>query len=296
MPTSVVAEPLPTLTPIVHSVNETVVQPVAQVAAPIVTPAIAEVDTWMKMNPYFDWSPFLGIPFWILIAAFFLLVLILVNAYWFFRIKKLRSVKGYVDAVKMATQEDVMTWIVSTTKNLTIECLKKRDSVLSFYDPINITKWMHNSPMSVIHIGGKGGVIVSEDYYKTRDMVSEIALCYAAEEFNSNQDKLLAEYGEKVIAPITDYTDYEAYGRKILEHLNPDGLKIPSYSIYDPNKFRKYFPKGYTATFNGGIFIRAARNLNLGNNKLSFWEKVIPLGLIVGFVIISIVAAWMVPL
>lgn len=318
MPTSVIAEPVTTiLTPVVTPVvTSTPVAPsitplsplIPQIgpvvtSAPVVThtpvptpvPTVA-ADTWMKTNPYFDWSPFLGIPVWVWIGALCLLILILVNAYWLFRIKRLQAVKGYVIAVAMATQEDVMTWIVSTTKNMTIECLKKRDSVLSFYDPLNITKWMHNTPLSVIHIGGKGGVLVSEDYYKTRDMVSEIAICYAAEEFNNNQESLKKEHSGVTIQPISNYRDYEEYGRAILEHLHPDGLKIPAYSIYDPNKFRKYFPEGLTATFNGGIFIRDARNLNLGNNKLSFWEKVIPLGLIIGFVIVAIVAAWMVPL
>lgn len=279
MATSVIAEPI-----------------VTQTVAPVVTEVIQTGNTWMKLNPWFDWSPILGIPLWVFIGVFLGFILIIVNLYWFFRVNKLKAVKGYVIALKAATQEDVMTWIISTTKNLTIECLKKRDTVLSFYDPINITKWVHTTPMSVIHIGGKGGVIVSEDFYKTRDMVSEIALCYAADEFNANQEKLKIDNPNEVVKPITSYTDYEKYGRKILEVLHPEGLKIPSYSIYDPNKFRKYFPKGLTATFEGGIFIRGARRLNLGSNKPSFWEKVLPLGFISAFCIIALVASWMVPI
>lgn len=282
----------PTITPIINQSYVVVSGPVAQ---PIVT-AAPVADTWMKMNPYFDWSPFLGIPFWVLVAAFLFLVLIIVNAYWLFRIRKLAAVKGYVIAVKAATQEDVMTWIISTTKNLTIECLKKRDSVLSFYDPINITKWVHTAREAVIHIGGKGGVIVSEDYFKTRDIVSEIALCVAAEEFNNNQESLLKEYGAESIRPIKNYDDYECYGRSVLEALHPEGLKVPSYWIFDPDKFKKYFPPGLTATFHGGIIIRDARSLNLGNNKQSFWEKMLPFGILCGISMLFVLAAWMVPL
>lgn len=250
----------------------------------------------MKINPYFDWTPILGIPLWVFVGAFLVLVMLCVVGYWMFRLKRLQSVKGYVDAVAKATQDDVMVWIISTTKNLTIECLRKRDSVLSYYDPLKITKWTHTNPMGVIHIGGKGGVLVSEDYYKTRDMVSEIALCYVIDEFNANQEALKEKNPKQTVKPITNYEDYETYGRTVLELLKPNGLEIPAYNIYDPDRFRRYFPKGYTATFAGGILIRAARKLNLGNNKASFWERVLPLGFICAFAIICVVAAWMVPL
>lgn len=257
------------------------------------TPA---VDTWMKFNPWFDWNVIFGIPFWVIVGAFLTLVFIVVNAYWFFRIKKLQPVRGYVDALKMATQEDVMTWIVSTTKNLTIECLKKRDTVLSFYDPTNITKWVHVARSAVLHIGGKGGVMCSEDFYKTRDMVSEIALCAACDEFNANQESYREQLNGDICPPIKNYQDYEDYGRDVLEILHPDGLPVPSYSIYDPDKFKKYFPTGLTATFNGGIIVRKARKLNLGNNRSSFWEKFLPFGIIIAVLGLGIVAAWFAPL
>jgi hypothetical protein len=266
MPEVVVAGDIPTET----------IAPVVQQASPF----------GMKVNPWFDWHTILGLPAWFWIDIFFVMVLIVVFLYWIFRMKRLASVKGYVIALKLATQEDVMVWVISTTKNLTIECLKKRDSVLSFYDKLNITKWMHDSPMSVVHIGGKGGVIVSEDFYRTRDIVSEIALSKACDEHNQNNPK----------KPINDYDDYEDFGRPMLQAENPNGIEIPSYSIFDPNKWRKYFPKGYTATFNGGIFIRAARKLKVMTRVPGFWEKLIPIGIFMTIGLIAIIAAWMCPI
>lgn len=244
----------------------------------------------MKLNPWFDWQVFLGIPFWVFVGAFLMLVFITVNGYWFFRIRKLQPVRGYVDALK-GDPEDVMTWVVSTTKNLAIVCLKKRDNVLSYFDPVNITKWVHVARSAVIHIGGKGGVLVSEDYYRSRDIVSEMAICYACDQYNENLHKL-----PHPTEPIKSYVDYEKFGRNALETLHPEGLPTPSHNIYDPDKFKKLFPEGLTAALKGGVIIRRARNLNLGNNKLGFWEKFIPLGVIIGFLIIGIVAAWMVPI
>ena len=265
-----------------------VAEPVNQTIAAIPTPVIDAIPTveWMKINPYFDWTVVLGIPFWIFVDVFFVLLLLTVILYWIFRLRKMISVKGYVDAMSAATQEDVMTWIISTTKKLTIECLKKRDTTLSFYNPTNITKWVHTSREAVIHIGGMSGVIVSEDYYKTRDFVSEIALCSATDAFNANNPA----------KPIKNYTDYKAYGRNMLEVSHPEGLRVPVYSIFNPDKFKKYFPSGLTATLKGGIIIRDARELNLGSNKLTFWEKVIPMAMIMVVALIAICAAWFVPL
>jgi hypothetical protein len=282
MPTVEVAEPI---------VNQTI--------APIVQQAVQSVSPFgMKINPWFDWATILNLPAWLWITAVFFLILLTVNLLWVFRLKRLAPVRGYVIALKKATQEDVMVWIISTTKNLTIECLKKRDTVLSFYDKLNITKWTHTSPMSVIHIGGKGGIITSEDYTRSRDMVSEIAICYACDEFNADQIKLKEELkGKEVtIKPINNYDDYEEYGREILQQIHPDGLKIPSYSIFDPNKFRKYFPAGETATLQGGIIIRDARKLKVMGKVPTFWEKMLPMGVCMTLGLVAMAAAWFVPL
>ena len=256
-------------------------------------------DTLAKgqvLNPWFDWSPLLGIPFWVLIAAFLFMVLIVVNLYWLFRLKRLASVKGYVDAMKKATQEDVMVWVISTTRNLTIECLRKRDALIKFYNKLRVSGWIHDSPIPVIHVGGKSGVIVSEDYYRTRDMVTEIALYMNCDAFNEEQEKFKKENPGKVVESIKDYDDYTHFGRKILELKHPQGLRIPAYVIFDPQRFRKYFPKGLTAMLNGAELMMDARALKITQRQQTFWEKFLPLGMFLTFAIIAMIIAFMVPL
>jgi hypothetical protein len=249
-----------------------------------------------QVTTFADWSPFLGIPLWVFIALFFVLILITVNLYWFFRMKRLASVKGYVTAMKKATQEDVMVWVISTTRNLTIECLRKRDTILEFYNKLRVSKWFHDNQISVVHIGGKGGMLVTENYYRTRDMVSEIALCYACDDFNRKQEEYQRREPTKVIPLIKDYDDYVAFGRDELERRHPYGLQIPSYSIFDPQKFVKYFPKGLTSMFYGGVLTRLARRRKVTSTKLGLWERYLGLGMFLTVSLIMIIAAWMVPL
>lgn len=261
--------------------------------------SIVAGDTLAKgqvLNPIFDAQILLGIPLWVFVAAFLFLMLMVVNLYWLFRMKKLASVRGYVDAMKKATQEDVMCFVISTTRNLTIECLRKRDNAISFYDKSRLSWWIHNSPISVFHIGGRGGIFLSEEYYRSRDMVSEIALCRACDEYNANLEQYQGMFKDKIAPPIKDYNDYIRFGRKLLEYINPEGLRIPSYNIFNPEAFRKYFPKGMTAMANGAVLYQEARELKIMMKAKSFWEKYLPLGMFMTIGLIVIIAAWMVPL
>jgi hypothetical protein len=155
------------------------------------------------------------------------------------------------------------------------------------------------------------GVIVSHDYDQTRDIISEIALTYACEQFNFNQESLKEEMKKKeelkrmagepsdkpnVVKPISNYMDYKNYGCKCLQVIHPDGLEIPVYNVYNPVQFRKYFPKGRSATQFGGIYLRSSRNLNVVRKEKSLWEKLIPFGIILAIVALSIMGAWLFPL
>ena len=248
------------------------------------------------LNPWFDWSPLLGIPVWVLIAAFLFMCLIVVNLYWLFRMKRLASVRGYVTVMAKATQEDVMVLVLSTTRNLTIECLRKRDTVLEFYNKLRISKWFHDSPISVVHVGGKGAMIVTENYYRTRDMVSEIALCHACDYFNSNQERFQKENPEKIVPLIKDYDNYVEFGREELEKNNPFGIRIPAFTIFDPQKFSKYFPKGLTAMFFGGVIVRLARKKKVTAKQQGLLEKYLGLGMFLTISVLCVISAWMVPL
>ena len=99
--------------------------------------------------------------------------------------------------------------------------------ILSFGDSEeNINMWHLNSPY-LIRIGGISAPIISEDNDQNRDIVTEIAICHAAEYLNANieelRTKLNARYKELVsvgaypadaenpanlIRPITDGDDY----------------------------------------------------------------------------------------
>lgn len=248
----------------------------------------------------FDVNVFLGIPAWVFVCAFLFLCLLICNLYWLFRMKRLASVKGYVTAMAKATQEDVMVFVISTTRALSVECLRKRDTILEFYNKLRISKWYHDSPISVIHIGGKGALVVTENYYRTRDMVSEIALCDACDKFNTKVEQRINDQKSKGIKPdvqpIKDYDDYVNFGRLVLERIYPDGIEIEPYTIFNPQKFAKFFPKGLSSMFFGGIIVRLARKKKVTSKQQSLLEKYLGMGMMMVVAVLCVCAAWFVPL
>lgn len=256
----------------------------------------------MKMNPVFDWSPFLGLPLWLFITCGFVLLMLFVIMSWLFKIRRMGAVRGYVQAADKGTQEDMQTWIFGKTKKLTIECLKYWGGMIHFPANIKITKWRHPSIECTMKVGGQTAVAVSEDYDQTRDFVSEIALCHACEVVNRDHARLqkdLAERGIRnvVVQPISCFKDYEVFGRKILEIIYPSGIPIPSYSVFDHTKFRKYFPKGRDGDLRGGIFLRKAGKLRtyLADSE-RLLVKAAPLILCVVFVSVLVFGAMYAPL
>jgi hypothetical protein len=100
----------------------------------------------------------------------------------------------------------------------------------------------------------------------------------------------------EIVGPILNYRDYEDHGRECLMTLNPYGLRIPSYSMFNPTRFRKYFPLGCTAMFFGGEMIHDARKLNLRRKVKGFWEVHALLAGAVVVVIFALIAVWLAPL
>jgi hypothetical protein len=139
-------------------------------------------------------------------------------------------------------------------------------------------------------------MVVTENYYRTRDMVSEIALCHACDEFNSNQERYQKDHPGKNVPLIKDYDDYVLFGRVELENRYPKGLVMEAYKIFDPQKFSKYFPKGLTSMFFGGIIVRLARKKKVTTKQQGLLEKYLGLGIFFTLSLIFVVAAWMVPL
>jgi len=284
---------------------------------------------WAVLDPFWDHGVILGLPVWFFICVAVVFCTVVENLYWVFRMRKLKDVRGYRDTLKKASQEDVQTWVMGKTQRLTIEMLRYVDSVLSYYTPTRISKWHHNTPMSVMHVGGLPALMVSDDFDQTRDVVSEIAICHAAEHFNEfftpvtqvldaiNRGdtasletmmdreriekirKALVDIGGcevKEIQPIDNYREYERCGHKILRILWPDGIPIPVYSIYNPVKFRKYFPKGCSAGLFGGVLIREARELVVNTPEKGLLEKILPFAGLILIDILALIAVWNVPL
>jgi hypothetical protein len=274
----------------------------------------AAIPNGMGVNPIFDWQ-FAGIPLWLIICVVLLGACILTWVYWIRRVGIFKSIAGWKESAMKATQTDVQVWIISRVQRLTIECMTLKDNVLSSHDPQNISMFHVNSGAGTIKVGGTRGVVISEDFDQNRDLIVESALVYNCDYFNHNQEVLRRENKAKyeyqlqaaqhtggvvkkapTIQPIEDAKSYEEYGRTCLEHLNPDGLYFPSYIMFDPQKFRKYFPRGCSGMFFGGELIHNARKLNLRKKQKGFWEVHAFLAGAVGIGMIALVGVFFFPM
>lgn len=281
--------------------------PTEIVAAPISTQVIPQ---GMAIT-IFDWSPILGVPFWIFIDCFLLFVLAAVFVYWFARIRKLAAVKGWSESMRNADANNVQVWIITRTQKLIIDCLKIEDNILSYLDKTKIGMWHHNTREAVIRVGGNPAVLASEDFDQTRDPISEIALTDNCDEFNEDvmslNNDLMKQYEEKlksgekaekpnVAPPIESYADYEDHGREDLQTIHPDGLPIRVFNIYSNIRFLKYFPKGCSHMFLGADVTLESRLLSVRPKQTGFWSKFAFPIIAAIVVIILTIAAWMVPL
>jgi hypothetical protein len=277
---------------------------------------IITVPVGSGINPWFDFTPLLGLPIWLFIAILCLLVFIYVNIKWLLKIRRLASVKGWAQSLKKMTQEDVQVWVISKVQRLTIECMLIKDNVLSSKDTNNISMWYVSSPMGVISVGGCRAAVISEDFDRNRDFVTEIALCHNLDEFNENLEGLKEEVDKrykqlasgksaeeikeiekpKIMKPIESFDQYDKYGKACLYHISPDGLTIPPYNIFNPNRFRKYFPIGNTSMSYGGEVIMKSRNISINKPEIGFWEANAFLMIAGGVGIIAILGAWLFPI
>jgi hypothetical protein len=283
------------------------------IADPVIT--TPGVPNGMAINPVFDWSPIAGIPLWFIIGIVLVFGCILVWFYWIRRVGIFRGVAGWKESAMKATQNDIQTWIISRTQKLTIECMYVRDNILSSHDPQNISMFHINSGAGIIRVGSIPGVVISEDFDQNRDFITETALVYNCDAFNHNQEQLKKDLKQRyerdkiaanqqgiqiakphVVQPIADAESYEEFGRSCLEHINPDGLSFPSYSMFDPQKFRKYFPRGCSGMFFGGELLHDARKLNLRKKQKGFWEVHAFLAGAIGIGMIALLVAWLFPM
>ena len=265
----------------------------------------------------FDWAPIpqFGFPFWILISIFFIGCTLFVVHYWYKRSGRLNSVKGWLESLKKMNQYDIQVWIISRVQKLTIECLTTKDNVLSNHDESQIGMWHVNSSMGVIRVGGNPAVVISEDYDQNRDFLTEIAICHACDYANENMYELSQKLDESykkalderkidqstpnpglLCVQIDSADAYDRTGRELLKNLNPVGVFIPPYNIFNPNRFRKYFPRGCSGMFFGGELIRDAEKLNVGVVAQGWLEKNILLFIALIVAVVSILVAYYLPL
>jgi hypothetical protein len=87
-----------------------------------------------------------------------------------------------------------------------------------------------------------------------------------------------------------------AFGREVLGRIYEEGLDIPAYSTFDPQKFAKYFPKGLTSMFFGGIIVRLARKKKVTSKQQSLLEKYLGMGMMMVVAVLCVCASWFVPL
>jgi len=265
----------------------------------------------------FDWQPVpqFGFPFWVVICLVLVIAFIATIWYWWSCSSKLNSVHGWLESLRKMSQFDVQVWVISRVQRLTIECMAIKDNVISNHDTNQIGMWHVNSSMGIVRVGGLPAVVISEDYDQNRDFITEIALCHACDYANENMDKMAKELNEayqkaikekkidqtvqnpsELCIPIEDAEVYDRTGRELLKNLNPAGISINPYNIFDPNRFRKYFPRGCSAMFFGGELIRDADKLNANIKQMSWIEKNIPLFIALVFAAIAILVAAYAPL
>lgn len=281
--------------------------PTEIVAAPISTMAVPQGMT----ITIFDWSPILGVPFWLFINCFLFFCLAAVIVYWMARIRKLAAVKGWSESMKQADVGDVQAWIISRTQKLVIECMKIEDNILSYKDKTKIGMWHHNTRESVIRVGGNPAVVVSEDFDQTRDFISEIALTDNCDEFNHDvmelREEMIKKYKEckekgvempepNVAAPIENYIDYEDHGREDLQTIHPNGLPVKVFNIFSNIRFLKYFPLGCSHMFFGADVTLESRLLRNRTKQTGFWSKYAFPILAAIVVLIITGAVWFVPM
>lgn len=277
------------------------------IADPIIQETV--IPNGMSINPLLDWAPMLGVPIWVFISIIFVVGFLLVVIYYVRKIKRLDSVRGWLDSLG-GTQEEIQVWIISRTQRLSIVCMGIKDNVISYKDWTKIEMWYHNSPMARIIVGGNNGVVVSEDYHHTRDFIAETAFTQNCDTFNDNQDRLKEEQIERyhklkdagkspekpmIVKPISDFGAYDSHGRKCLMHIHPDGLPYFAYSQFDPLPFRKFFPMGNSATHFGGDAIENSRGYRIDRREQGFLEKYSIFLVCTGIAFIAIIAAWFVP-
>ena len=259
--------------------------PVQFTVTPMPTPIPAGIATTAL-----DWQPVpvFGVSLWAVLLLLSLAALILVWFHWSDKSSNLNAIKPWFIKLKELKLGKIQVLRLSRAGNFIPDCLDIFDNVLSYGDSEdNINMWHLNDPMGIIKIGGISAPIISEDNDQNRDIPVEIAICHAAEILNANIERFRIQLNTRfkelvqsgayppdaqnpanLIRPITngdDYigqydedkaAEYEKSGRRILQLINQEGIRMPAFAQFNQNKMRKFWFRGRTSAFYGGENLR----------------------------------------
>jgi len=244
-----------------------------------------------------DWSPIpippFNIPIWAIIAFVSFAALVMIFLKWNDQSADMDSIKVWY--LKMAELKAGKMQVIRLTRagNFIPDCLDIFDNVLAYGDGSeNLNQWKMRSSSGIIRIGGIAAALLSEDFDQNRDPPVEMAICRASKLLDENMDvfrKALTERyndlvasriydGEnpaKLIRPIHSYNDYIGKGNdkaaanvvnsghSLFQWIFPTGIPIHSYTPFNQNESRKFWPAGNsTSAFFGG------ENLQIVEDKL----------------------------
>lgn len=288
--------------------------PIQYSVTPMPTPIPANMATTIL-----DWQPVpvFGVTLWAIIALLSLAALVIVYFHWSDKSADLDVIKSWFIKAKEIKLGKMQVLRLSRAGNFIPDCLDIFDNVLSYGDSEeNINQWHLNSPQGIIKIGGISAPIISEEWDQNRDIATEIAITTATEHLNSNIDTfkiLLKERFEYLVSkgiypedapspadlvmPINngldyagkreenDLANYEKSGRRLLELIYPEGIRMDAHSQWNHNRFRKFWLKGNSSAFHGGDNLRRVEDefVKRSEKQPGFFEKYG--GMIIGAII-----------
>jgi hypothetical protein len=261
--------------------------PIQLSATPLPTPIPAGMTTTAL-----DWAPIpiapFNLPLWVIFGFLSVGALLIVWFHWNDMSANLDAIKPWFIKIKELKLGKIQVLRLSRAGNFIPDCLDIFDNVISYGDSEeNINQWHLNSPQGLIKIGGISAPIISEDWSENRDIAVELAINYATDLLAKNIDPFKSELNQRhkdlvaagtypptaenpadLVKPINnglDYigkphenkpADYKVSGRRLLEIIFPDGIRIPSFNQYNQNRFRKFWFKGSSSAMMGGVNLR----------------------------------------
>jgi hypothetical protein len=239
----------------------------------------------VAISPFWDFAiEGVPIPVWLVIMFVIMFIMVATNMWWIYKYFVMRPVQGHGIAARSGNEKTQQVLSFGLNRAFSIQALDYMEKVLSFRDPTRVARWLQTSPYAVGMFGYKSIMLISEIFDHPKDPVAEMAIGIASREHNES----ITDMKEM----ITDYDSFRDH-RDVLEHENPEGIKVPIYALYDPAMIHQYTPKNRTAGQFGGTILKDASDLNMSQQVKTFWEKHMQLMICVIFAIIIIALTYM---